>query len=54
MPVAGRKPKPQGQARNRSQPTHEWTEVEDVPFEGGPELPDLRTNGRLWPPRTRA
>ena len=43
MPVAGRKPKPQGQARNRAKPTHEWTEVADVPFNGPrPELPKKR------------
>lgn len=54
MPVAGRKPKPQGQARNRMPATHEWTEVERVPFEGGPDLPDMRSDGRRWAERTRA
>ena len=34
MPVAGRKPKPDGQIRHRVKPTYEWTDVPDVPFEG--------------------
>ena len=34
MPVTGRKPKPDGQKRNRVKPVHEWTEVPDVAFEG--------------------
>lgn len=38
MPVAGRKPK-QG-AINRNKPTHDWTEVYDVPFRDGPDLPE--------------
>lgn len=49
MPVAGRKPKPDGQKRNRMAPTHEWVEVLDVPFEGGPELPE----DQGWPAMTR-
>lgn len=32
--VAGRKPKPEDQRRNRSQPTHDWIDVLDVPYEG--------------------
>jgi hypothetical protein len=44
MPVAGRKPKSPGQARNRNTPVHDWTEVEDVPYEGTPpvEPPESR------------
>ena len=38
MPVAGRKPKPDGQKRNRVKPVHDWVEVADVPF-AGRELP---------------
>lgn len=53
MAVRGTKPKPPGQAVNRNQPTHEWVEVEDAPFEGGPELPELRADGSEWPERTR-
>ena len=53
MALAGRKPKPEGQARNRNKPVHEWTEVENVPFSGGPKLPTRRTNGRGWLKRTR-
>lgn len=53
MPVAGRKPKPQGESRNRMKPTHDWTEVDDVPFVGGPKLPRTRTNGQPWMKRTK-
>ncbi len=38
MPLPGRKPTDQP-ARRRNKPAHEWTEIPDVPFEGGPELP---------------
>lgn len=54
MPVTGRKPKPQGQARHRVQPVHEWTEVERVPFAEGPDLPERRANGRVWPDEVKA
>jgi hypothetical protein len=41
MAVAGRKPKPEGQAINRNKPIHDWLEVQNVPFEGeSPDLPD--------------
>lgn len=50
MPAAGRKPKPEGQARNRNKPTHEWSEVENKPFEGSPELPKRR-DGLAWSDR---
>ncbi|MET8648421.1 hypothetical protein [Nocardia aurea] len=53
MPVGGRKPKPAGQARNRVKPVHDWTEVENVPFESAPALPDARADGRPWSARTR-
>lgn len=44
MPVAGRKPKPPGQAVHRGKPTHDWTDVEATPFTDAPpvELPDSR------------
>ena len=48
MPVAGRKPKPQGQSRTRHKPTHEWIEVPNVPFPGR-DLPECRPDGRPWP-----
>lgn len=54
MPVAGRKPKPQGQARHRVQPVHDWSEVPNVPFKGGPRLPAKRLEGKPWPARTKA
>jgi hypothetical protein len=44
MPVAGRKPKDEGQARNRAKPTHDWIEVLDEPYTGDrPDLPETRT-----------
>lgn len=40
MAVVGRKLKPEDERRNRAAPTHEWTEVEDVPYSGPvPRLP---------------
>ena len=53
MPVPGRKAKPQGQAVNRHKPTHEWTEVPDLPFSGGPKLPAKQPDGRPWPAWTK-
>jgi len=53
MPVTGRKPKPEGRKRNRVQPTYEWREVPDVPFEGGPPLPPRRPGGKPWPAFTK-
>ena len=39
--VAGRKPKPAGQAVNRTKPVHDWVEVEAFPYDGpSPDLPD--------------
>jgi hypothetical protein len=44
------RPKPQGQARNRTPLTHGWLEVEKVPFTGGPDLPPRRVpRGAGWP-----
>lgn len=48
--VAGRKPKPSGQAVNRVKPVHDWLEVVNVPFEG--ESPDLPEDV-AWSPYTR-
>lgn len=53
MPVAGRKPKPEGQAINRNKPTTEWVEVPDLPFAGGPKLPRTQPDGRSWPAWTK-
>lgn len=53
MPIRGRKPKPEGQAVNRNKPTHDWTEVPNVPFKGGPKLGRVRVNGQPWMKRTR-
>lgn len=53
MPVTGRKPKPDGQARNRNKPTHDWTEVVEVPFADAPKLPSKMPNGMTWPTWTR-
>ena len=50
MPVTGRKPKPDGQKRNRRKPTYEWVEVVDTLFDGKPPtLP--RDVG--WPAATK-
>lgn len=52
MAVTGRKPKPAGQAVNRSAPTHDWVDVVEVPFDGeSPDLPeDVAWSGftRRW------
>jgi hypothetical protein len=42
--MAIRGPQPKAQARNRNPLIHEWTEVERIAFEGGPELPPRRAN----------
>ena len=54
MSVTGRKPKPAGQAVNRVKPVHDWTEVPNIPFEGGPDLAEMRSDGRRWSERTKA
>ncbi len=63
MPVAGRKPKPEEERRNRMPAAHDWTEVERVPYEGDVPLlpqrweldPEEGVKVRLqWPARTRA
>ena len=51
MPVAGRKPKPEGQARHRHKPTHDWTEVEGSPYPG--EVPKLPPRRGGWPTRAK-
>lgn len=53
MPLPGPAPKPAGEARHRIKPPHEWVEVENVRFEGGPDLPERRADGKTWPERTR-
>lgn len=53
MPPTGAKPKPAGQAVTRHKQVHDWTDVEDVPFEDGPDLPERRCNERAWDARTR-
>ena len=53
MPVAGRKPKPEGQRRHRVLPVHDWTEIEDKPFEDAAPLPRYQPSGMLWPKATR-
>ncbi len=49
MPVKGRKPGAPGVSRNRHAPAHTWTEVDDAPFDGGPDLPKHRAGGKPWP-----
>ena len=48
MPVRGTKPKEA--IRHRVKPVHDWTEVEDIPFDG-PELP--KVPGEVWPVQTK-
>ena len=48
MAISGRKPKPEGQTVHRVKPVHDWTEVEDVPFVGGPDLPQFTAQRRAW------
>lgn len=52
MPVSGAKPKA-GPVRHRVKPVHEWTEVLNAPFTGGPDLPAKQPDGRAWPAWTR-
>lgn len=52
MPVAGRKPKPDGQKRNRVKPTHDWIDVPKVRF-AGRKLPARMPDGRSWPAWTK-
>ena len=47
------KPKPQGGSRFRGERMHGWVEVDDSPFDGGPDLPPVRRDGQLWPDRIR-
>lgn len=54
MALAGRKPKPAGQAVTRHKLTHEFVDVPNVRFAGGPDLPQKRQDGSAWPARTRA
>ena len=53
MAISGRKPKPDGTTVHRNKDAHDWTEVENVAFEGGPDLPDFRSDGRRWSDRTK-
>ncbi|AER47555.1 hypothetical protein DS6A_1 [Mycobacterium phage DS6A] len=56
MPVTGRPPKAPGQAVTRHAQQHDWIEIEDVPFEGGPALDPEAAPACLpgWPRRTLA
>lgn len=53
MPAAGTKPKPEGQAVNRTKPSFEWIEIPDIPFTGAPKLPAKRSNGEPRHPYTK-
>jgi len=51
MVARGGKPKPPGEAINPNRRgSLEWTEVEDVPFEDGPRLPQKAPDGKAWHP----
>jgi hypothetical protein len=52
--VRGPKPGSPGVGHNRNKAIHDWTEVEDVPFGDGLELPEYRPDGRPWPEATKS
>ena len=52
MPLPGHKPTEQP-ARRRNKPTHEWVEVPDIPFSGGPPVPKTQKGSVSWPVATR-
>lgn len=54
MAITGRKPKPEGQAVHRNKVVHDWTEVDNVPFEGGPDLPEFTAQRRAWQAAVRS
>lgn len=54
MAITGRKPKPEGQAIHRNKVVHDWTDVENVPFEGGPDLPEFTAQRRAWQAAVRS
>jgi len=43
------KPKAAGEARFRGTRVHDWVEVNDALFGGGPDLPQRRRDGQAWP-----
>lgn len=54
MPATGRKPNEGKPIRHRVKPTHEWSEVPDVPFAGeSPKLPATPPGDPSWPTGTR-
>lgn len=54
MPLPGPNPRDKSEKRFRGAPTHDWIEVENLPFEDGPELPEFRSDGRQWSARIKA
>lgn len=52
MAIAGRPPKPPGQAVTRHKLAYDWVDYPDVPFESPPRLPS-RGDGLAWPNLTR-
>lgn len=54
MPLPGPSPRSQSEKRFRGALNHDWIEVEKVPFEGGPELPVSRSDGRPWSERIKS
>lgn len=53
MPISGRKANEGRPVRHRVKPVHEWTEVDDLPFEAGPKLPAVQPGDTSWPRQTR-
>lgn len=51
MPLPGTKPAETKRRRNKD--THEWVEIDAVPYEGAPKLPKTQPNGNPWHPWTQ-
>lgn len=54
MPATGRKPNTGQPIRHRTKPVHDWTEIDNVRFEGAPKLPQAQPNGMPWTAWTKA
>ena len=51
MPLPG--PAPAPTKRRTNKPVHEWVEIPDVPFAGGPPVPKTEKGSVSWPAATR-
>ncbi len=53
MALPGRKANEGQPVRHRVKPRHEWTEIPDAPFKGGPDLPKAQPGQPSWPTATK-